>query len=497
MSKLMDRMIKSTKIKGADILTDSRLFSEKEVIQTDVPAINIALSGDVDGGLRPGLTSIAGNSRHFKCLGFSTALEVYLDGTKITTTYGEFFSTLSDYPARKYFVKTHKGELTKIIGVVKKPAEMLKVTFNNGYELICAKDHAFLNSEENIVLAKQLEINSNILTIHGQLTASSIEVSDETESFDISIESPHLYINEETNGVIHHNTSYALLMAAAYLNKHEDAVLLYYDSEFGAGEGATTAFGIDPNRVLHVPIHNVEELKFDIMKKLDNNNEEGIKRGDKIFILVDSIGNLASIREANNAVDENSAQDMTRAKELKSLWRLVTPHLLTKNIPMVVIQHVYEEMKMFGKTIMSGGSGGMLSSDNVWIIGKSQEKDGTELLGYKFTINIEKSRYVKEKSKIPILVTFEGGISKYTGILDMALESGDVVKPKNARYQLVDPETGELLGEPVKEPLTQTEEFLGVVLKRESFKKWVRERYKIMQTKLIKDDTEDIEDTEE
>ena len=353
----MDKMMKSTKIKGADILEDSKLFSEKEVIQTEIPAINIALSGDIDGGLRPGLTSIAGNSRHFK-------------------------------------------------------------------------------------------------------------------------------------------TSYALLMAAAYLKKHQDSMLLYYDSEFGAGDGAMKAFGIDPNRVLHIPITNIEEFKFDIMGKLDNKNEDGIKRGDKVFILVDSIGNLASVREVNNAIDENSAQDMTRAKELKSTWRLITPHLLTKNIPMVVIQHVYEEMKMFGKTIMSGGSGGMLSSDNVWIIGKSQEKekvDGKDaLVGYNFTINIEKSRYVKEKSKIPILVKFDGGISKYTGILDLAIEAGEVIKPKNARFQLIDKETGEVIGEMVKESETETDEFLGVVLKRESFKQWVKDKYKIAQAKMIQDD--DAED---
>lgn len=357
MSKLMDKMLKSTKIKGADILEDSKLFSEKEVIQTEIPAINIALSGDIDGGLRPGLTSIAGNSRHFK-------------------------------------------------------------------------------------------------------------------------------------------TSYALLMAAAYLKKHQDGMLLYYDSEFGAGDGAMKSFGIDSNRVLHIPITNIEEFKFDIMGKFDNKNEDGIKRGDKVFILVDSIGNLASVREVNNAIDENSAQDMTRAKELKSTWRLITPHLLTKNIPMVVIQHVYEEMKMFGKTIMSGGSGGMLSSDNVWIIGKSQEKEKVEgkdaLVGYNFTINIEKSRYVKEKSKIPILVKFDGGISKYTGILDLAIEAGEVIKPKNARFQLIDKETGEVFGEMVKESETETDEFLGVVLKRESFKQWIRDKYKIAQAKMIQSD--DIEE---
>jgi len=353
MSKLMERMIKSTKIKDADVLTDSKLFTDKETIQTAIPLINIALSGDIDGGLRPGLTSIAGPSRHFK-------------------------------------------------------------------------------------------------------------------------------------------SSYALLMAAAYMKKHEDAIIMFYDSEFGSPEAYFKSFGIDVNRVLHIPITNVEELKFDLMQKLDNKNADGIKRGDKVFILVDSVGNLASAREADNAVEGNSAQDMTRAKELKSLWRLVTPHLNLKNIPMIAIQHTYMEMKMYGKNIMSGGQGGMLSSDNVWIIGKSQEKDGTDLIGYTFTINIEKSRYVKEKSKLEILVKFDGGISKYTGILDLAVLAGEVIKPKNARFQLVDKETGELIGDkPVKEEDTECEEFLGVVLKRESFKQWVRDTFKLAEGKMLADEPSD------
>jgi hypothetical protein len=355
MSKLMDRMVKSTKIKDADILTDSKLFTDKETIQTAIPLINIALSGDLDGGLRPGLTSIAGPSRHFK-------------------------------------------------------------------------------------------------------------------------------------------SSYALLMAAAYMKKHDDAIIMFYDSEFGSPEAYFKSFGIDVTRVLHIPITNVEELKFDLMQKLDNKNPDGIKRGDKVFILVDSVGNLASAREADNAVEGNSAQDMTRAKELKSLWRLVTPHLNLKNIPMVAIQHTYMEMKMYGKNIMSGGQGGMLSSDNVWIIGKSQEKDGTDLIGYTFTINIEKSRYVKEKSKLEILVRFDGGISKYTGILDLAVLAGEVIKPKNARFQLVDKETGELIGDkPVKEEETENEDFLGVVLKRESFKQWVRDTFKLAEGKMLADEPDDFE----
>lgn len=355
---LMKKLQKTTKIADSSVLSTSHLFKEKDVIVTDVPIINVALSGSLRGGLRPGVLSIAGKSRHFK-------------------------------------------------------------------------------------------------------------------------------------------TSYALLIASAYLKKFPEAILLFYDSEFGASEKSFEAFGIDPTRVLHVPITNIEELKFDLMSKLDNKNADGIKRGDKVIILIDSIGNLASVKEANDAVSENSAQDMSRPKMLKQFWRLVTPHLTLKNIPLIAIQHTYDGQQMYAPTVMSGGQGGLLASDNVWFIGRSQEKDGTDLLGYTFTITIEKSRYVKEKSKLPVTVTFDGGISKYTGILDLALEAGEVVKPNNGWYQLVDKETGELLGSKVRSSQTETDEFLGVVLARESFNKWVEDNYMLSVSKILADQENKLTDEED
>ncbi len=162
------------------------------------------------------------------------------------------------------------------------------------------------------------------------------------------------------------------------------------------------------------------------------------------------------------------------------------------NLPVYDISVKDAEHYILKNGVVSHNSGGMLSSDNVWIIGRSQEKDGTELLGYNFTINIEKSRYVKEKKKIPILVTFDGGIQKYSSILDLALASGDVIKPNNGYYQLVDKETGEMIGNKVREKATQCEEFLGVVLKRESFKQWVREEFQLSHMKMLSDEASNM-----
>jgi hypothetical protein len=205
---------------------------------------------------------------------------------------------------------------------------------------------------------------------------------------------------------------------------------------------------------------------------------EGIDRGDRVMIIIDSIGNLASKKEVEDALEGKSVADMSRAKQVKSLFRMVTPHLSLKDIPMVVVNHTYKEIGMFPKDIVGGGTGSYYSADNIFILGRQQEKEGTEIVGYNFIINVEKSRYVKEKSKIPVNVTFDGGINKYSGLLDIALEGNFVQKPSNGWYAKVDQETGEL-GDKKRYDATQTEEFWSDILANDSFKEYVRKKYEI------------------
>ena len=332
---IMNKLKKNSKIKTTDILSDSKFFNEKDMTSTDVPMINVALSGSIDGGMAPGLTVLAGPSKHFK-------------------------------------------------------------------------------------------------------------------------------------------TSFALLMAGAYLQKHEDAVILFYDSEFGSPQSYFEQFGIDPARVLHTPITNVEELKFDLISQL-----EEIDRDDKVIIVIDSIGNLASKKELEDAKNEKSVADMSRAKALKGLFRMTTPYLTMKNIPLLAINHTYQEMGLFPKAIVSGGTGIYYSADNIWILGRQQDKQGTEIKGYHFVINVEKSRYVKEKSKIPISVSWEGGVQRWSGLLEVALAGNYVAKPSNGWYQHVDQETGELVGTKYREKETLTAEFWQPILSGTDFKEFIKKQYSV------------------
>lgn len=341
---VMDRLKKNSKIKDTDILANSKIFSQQDFASTPVPMVNVALSGDPDGGLGSGLTVLAGPSKHFK-------------------------------------------------------------------------------------------------------------------------------------------TSFALLMAAAYMKKHPEAIMLFYDSEFGSPQTYFESFDIDTARVLHTPITDVEKLKFDLVSQL-----EAIEKDDRVIIVIDSIGNLASKKELEDAINEKSVADMSRAKALKGLFRMVTPYLTMKNIPLLAINHTYKEIGLFPKDIVGGGTGIYYSADNIWILGRQQQKTGTEIKGYNFIINVEKSRFVKEKSKIPVSVTWDGGIERYSGLLDIAMAGQFVAKPSNGWYCVVDQETGELLDPKVREKDTLTKEFWEPIFAETNFKEYIKSHYTIGLKSMLGDD---------
>jgi RecA/RadA recombinase len=344
---LRDKLIKNSTIAFTDTLADSKIFTKKDMIPTSVPMINVALSGTVDGGITPGLTMLAGPSKHFK-------------------------------------------------------------------------------------------------------------------------------------------TGFALLLASSFLKKYKDGIILFYDSEFGTPQSYFKSYGIPFDSVVHTPITDIEELKFDIMKQMKE-----LRRGDHVMIVIDSIGNLASKKEVEDALEEKSVADMSRAKQLKSLFRMITPHLSLKDIPMVVINHTYKEIGLYPKDIVGGGTGSYYGSDNIWILGRQQEKDDKEIKGYHFVINIEKSRYVKEKSKIPILVSYEGGINRWSGLLDIALEGNYITKPKAGWYAVVNQETGEVDSKNMRAAdIVDNKEFWLKMFRETNIGEFIKNKYSLSSSTIMEDDEE-------
>jgi len=333
MSELMKKIMKNSKNPYIDTLMESELLSRENLISTDVPALNIALSGDVYGGFGSGVITIAGKSKHFKTL-------------------------------------------------------------------------------------------------------------------------------------------FALEMTKAYLQANEDAVLVFFDSEFGSPREYFKSFGEASKRIIHVPVTTVEEFRTEMMNQL-----EGLTRGDKVVFMLDSIGNLASMKEFDDSLSGKQTVDMTRAKVVKSIFRLITARLKLKDLTLFTINHTYQTLEMFSKEVMGGGTGTIFASDTIIFMGKQQEKDGKELLGYNFVLNIEKSRFVKEKEKISVLVTYNKGIDKFSGMFDLAVEFGIIDSPSQGYYTL--PNDDKKLRRKVIEG---DDKVMRSIIDDEEFQKMVAKKYKLSES---------------
>jgi hypothetical protein len=343
-NKLLEKMQLAGSIKEASILSESEYFKEKDIIKTELPILNLAFSGKLDGGIVSGLTIVAGHSKCYKTL-------------------------------------------------------------------LCL---------------------------------------------------------------------YAL---QAYLTTYPDAIGIIYDSEFSITPDYLAMYDIDPNRIIQVPTQNIEDLKFDAVNRLKQ-----LERGDKVFFMLDSLGLLPSKKEVEDAENEKSVADMTRAKAIRSLFRIITPVLTIKEIPFFIVNHIYETMDMFPKPVIGGGTSVMLAANQVFIITRAQETEGEgakkELLGYKFTINIEKSRFVEEKSKFPFIVNFDEGIYKWSGLFDLAEEMGLITSPKKGFYQFSGDEK-----QYRRKDLEENDKIWEELVADEDFNDYVTQKYKLKKNDNRKDDS--------
>ena len=176
-------------------------------------------------------------------------------------------------------------------------------------------------------------------------------------------------------------TFIGLIFVKAYLDKYPDSVCLFVDTEFGAGKAYFERLHIDTNRVVHMPIKNVEEAKFALANVYDK-----MEHGEKVITFFDSLGNLASKKEMDDAIDGKSVQDMTRAKQIKSLFRILTPYINLLSIPFIAINHTYMTTDWIPSQVMGGGTGTMYSANTVLFLSKSKDKEGTTVTGFDFKL---------------------------------------------------------------------------------------------------------------
>ena len=316
------------------------------------------------------------------------------------------------------YVKTPNGEFVEIQKLIKKPlTEVCGVTTESGKQFDCATGHLFQDRDGNSVRAEDADY---VQTTEGLEKIVEYEEFGEAEVFDISIPAPHWYTSP--NGIIHHNSYLSYGLIKNFLDNTPDGRVILFDSEIAIDKNDLKEREIDTDRLVMLYPTSLQEFRTQAAQIISGYSK--LKKSEKIplMFVLDSLSNMPSKKELDDAEDAKDVADMTRAKTIRSIFRILAPLLGKHAIPMVVTNHTYDNiMSMYGGKEIAGGGGMKFAASTIIQLSKAQDKDSDNTLkGLILTATLYKSRFTKTGKKAKMNLDFSKGLSKYYGLLEIA-----------------------------------------------------------------------------
>ena len=223
-----------------------------------------------------------------------------------------------------------------------------------------------------------------------------------------------------------------------FLDANPDSGVVYFESESAITKQMVVDRGIDPDRMVIVPVTTVQEFRTQAIKVLDRYMEQDVDIRRPLFLCLDSLGMLSTTKEVEDTTEGKETRDMTRAQVLKAAFRVLTLKLGKAKVPMVVTNHTYDSMgSMFPTKEMGGGSGLKYAASSIIFLSKKKEKDGTEVIGNIVHCKNHKSRLTIENKMVDVRLTYDKGLDKYYGLLELA-EKYDIFRKVSTRYEMPD-----------------------------------------------------------
>ena len=232
-------------------------------------------------------------------------------------------------------------------------------------------------------------------------------------------------------------TFFALGMVQKFLEDNPEGNVVYFESESALTQEMLEERGVDTNRILLVPVTTIEEFRTQAVNIIDGFEKQ--RKGDeKLFFVLDSLGMLSTIKETEDIGAGKNVRDMTKAQVIKGTFRVLTLKLGKVGIPMIVTNHTYDVIgSMFPQKEMGGGSGLKYAASSIIYLSKKKEKDGTEVIGNIIHCKNQKSRLTVENKMVDVRLTYDKGLDRYYGLLEIA-EEGGLIKKVSTRYELPD-----------------------------------------------------------
>ena len=233
-------------------------------------------------------------------------------------------------------------------------------------------------------------------------------------------------------------TFFVLGMCKNFLDKNPDGGVIFFESESAVTKDIIEERGIDSSRMVIMPVTTVQEFRHQAITVLDRYIEQDVSERKPLLLVLDSLGMLSTTKEMEDTQAGKETKDMTRAQIVKAAFRVLTLKLGKAKVPLIITNHTYDVIgSMFPQKEMGGGSGLKYAASSIVYLSKRKEKDGTEIIGNIIHCKNYKSRLTKENKVVDVRLTYDKGLDRYYGLLDLALKH-NIFKQVSTRIELPD-----------------------------------------------------------
>ena len=233
-------------------------------------------------------------------------------------------------------------------------------------------------------------------------------------------------------------TFFVLGMCKNFLDQNPDGGVIFFESESAITKDLIEERDIDSSRMVVMPVTTVQEFRHQAITVLDKYIEQKKSERKPILLVLDSLGMLSTTKEMEDTQAGKETKDMTRAQIVKAAFRVLTLKLGKASVPLIITNHTYDVVgSMFPQKEMGGGSGLKYAASSIVYLSKRKEKDGTEIIGNIIHCKNHKSRLTMENKMVDVLLTYDKGLDKYYGLLDLAVAHG-IFKQVSTRIELPD-----------------------------------------------------------
>ena len=231
-------------------------------------------------------------------------------------------------------------------------------------------------------------------------------------------------------------TFFVMGVVKQFLDDNPNAAVFYFDTEAAVTKDMMQQRGIDTKRVIISEPETIQKFRHTALQIIDNYSQTSEKDRPPMMMVLDSLGQLSTTKEVEDTASGSETRDMTKAAVLKATFRVLNLKLAKINVPLLVTNHVYDVIGSYvPMKEIGGGSGLKYAASTIVMLGKKKDREGTELVGNIIKVKMFKSRLSKEGKEVEVKLSFEHGLDRYYGLLDLAEKYG-LVKKVSTRVEM-------------------------------------------------------------